>query len=95
MSHILVYNGVYKCLKSYPVMISCLKKRQINNMKTEQLIAFGIGIIIVMLLAGYGVFSAIIGGFASSFGEGFGILLGILFCLIIVLAVFGVKGSRR
>jgi hypothetical protein len=52
-----------------------------------------LGIFVIFLFLVYGVFSDILKGFISSFGVGYGLLLGFLFCLIIVLSIIG--GKRR
>ena len=64
-------------------------------MKTEAIIGLIVGGFIILILAGAGVFSDIIKGFVGAFGFSFGILLGGLICLIIVLAFLGAGNKRR
>ncbi len=64
-------------------------------MSEKEIIGLIVGGFIVLFLAGAGVFSEIIGGFVGAFGIGFGILLGGLICLIIILAFLGAGGNRR
>ena len=51
------------------------------------------GIFIILLFLVYGVFADILKTFVSGFGVGYGLLLGFLFCLIIVLSLLG--GNRK
>ncbi len=51
------------------------------------------GIFIILLFLVYGVFSDILKAFTEGFGLGYGLLLGALFCLIIILSILG--GNRR
>ena len=64
-------------------------------MKAKKTIPLLVGIFIIILLAGAGVFSDIIGGFIQGFGIGIGLILGILICLIIILGFLGAGGRRR
>ena len=59
--------------------------------KTISLIIGGFAIFLLLV---YGVFSDILNGFVGAFGFGLGLILGILICLMIILAFLG-KGGRR
>jgi len=63
-------------------------------MKTEEIVGLIIGGFIILVLASAGVFSDIIKGFVGAFGFSFGILLGGLICLMIIIAFLG-GGNRR
>ncbi len=61
-------------------------------MKTEEIIGLIFGGFVIFLLLVYGVFSDVLKGFIGAFGVGFGLILGILFVLMIVLGLMGKRG---
>ena len=63
-------------------------------MNEKEIIVLIVGGFVIVLLAGAGVFSDIIGGFVGAFGFSFGILLGGLICLMLVIAFLGGGGRR-
>ena len=63
-------------------------------MNEEKFMGLILGIFVILLFLVYGVFSDILKAFVGGFGLGYGILLGGLFCLIIVLSVLGGKWKR-
>lgn len=62
-------------------------------MRSKKIIALAIGIFLIILLAGYGVFSGIIKSFSEAMGF-YGVLAGILIVLMIILGLLG-AGRRR
>jgi uncharacterized membrane protein (DUF373 family) len=62
-------------------------------MNTGQMITLIAGGFIVLLLLVYGVFSDIINAFGSAMGF-YGVIAGVLFCLIIILTLLGVNKRR-
>jgi len=62
-------------------------------MNEKEFMGIIFGIFVILLLLVYGVFSDIMKAFVGGFGAGYGIILGILFCLIIILSLIG--GKRR
>ncbi len=63
-------------------------------MNEKEIIGLIVGGFVIVLLAGAGVFSDIIGGYVGACGFSFGILLGGLICLMLVIAVLGGGGRR-
>ena len=62
-------------------------------MNEKEFMGIIFGVFVVLLLLVYGVFSDIMKTFVGSFGIGYGIILGVLFCLIIILSLIG--GKKR
>jgi hypothetical protein len=62
-------------------------------MNENKFMSLILGIFVLFLFLVYGVFSDIMKAFTGSFGLGYGLLLGGLFCLIIILSLFG--GNKR
>ena len=63
-------------------------------MKDKEIIGFIVGGFIVLILAGVGIFTGIIGDFVEGFGIGYGLILGVLVCLIIILTFLGIGGKK-
>lgn len=61
----------------------------------NEIIGLIVGAFIILILAGAGVFSDIIKSFVGAFGFSFGVLLGGLICLMIILMFLGAGGKRR
>lgn len=69
------------------------KKGQPQNI--GKIIALGIAIFVILLIASAGAFSDIIKSFTEAMG-GYGLILGILIVLIIIVAIINVAlGNRR
>jgi len=62
-------------------------------MNERKFMGFVLSIFIIFLLLVYGVFSEILKTFIEGFGLFYGLLLGILFCLIIILSLL--EGGRK
>ncbi|MEN7981974.1 MAG: hypothetical protein ABFQ65_00835 [Nanoarchaeota archaeon] len=58
-------------------------------MKEKEIISLFVGGFIILVLAGAGIFSEIMKGFIGAFGFSFGILLGGLFSLMIIVMFLG------
>ncbi len=63
-------------------------------MNEEKFMGLILGIFILFLFLVYGVFSDILKAFISGFGLIYGLLVGFLFCLIIILSILGGKDRR-
>ena len=60
----------------------------------NEIVALIVGVFLILILAGAGVFSDIMKSFVGAFGFSFGILLGGLICLMIVLMFLGMGGRK-
>ena len=62
-------------------------------MNSKQIMALVFGVFVILLIASTGAFSEIIKGFSSALGD-YGIVIGFLIVILIILMCFGIWGRR-
>lgn len=63
-------------------------------MKNKGIVAICFGIFVVLLIASTGAFSEIIKGFTSAMGI-YGLIIGVLIVLAVIVGLLGAGGRRR
>lgn len=82
------------CIIQNQALLAFLEKRLEGKMDIKEIVAIGFGIFVVLLIAATGAFSEIIKGFTSAMGV-YGLIIGVLIVIVIIVALLGAGGRRR